>query len=149
VVGDNPGVYEKVAQTEWWPFIPAVGVVVGACLAVVFILTTVMAVKRESPVSWAAASGLITILVLGFSTFGCVVALSQYEERDRQHHDLYVTQVADWVSGKIGGQVTISDTARLLNGESLTAVVGGRPSILYIKQDRPNHLLQLLVNEAA
>ena len=146
MLGDNPGVYANVAQTEWWPFIPAIGVVVGVCLVVMFITATVMAMKRESPVSWAAASGLIATVVLGFSIFGCVVAASQYEERDRQHHDLYVAQVAEWVSDEIGGSLVASDAARLLNGESLTALVDGKPDVLYSEQDRSHDFLQLVLN---
>jgi hypothetical protein len=149
VVGDNPGVYEPAAQTEWWPFLPAAGVVVGVCLAVMFVVTIVMALKRQLPASWVWVSGLSTIVIFGFSTFGCLIAVSQYEVREREHHDLYVARVADWVSDEIGGEVNVSDTARLLDGESLTAQIDGTPSILHIEQDRPADLLHLFVNQAA
>lgn len=145
MAGDNPGIYANVEQTEWWPFIPALGVLVGVCLAVTFILTTVMAIKREGSVCWAAVSGLIAMLMLCLSIFGCVVAASQYEHRERQHHEIYLTQVASWVSDEIDEDVTVSDAARLLGGESVTMLVGGKLSSLYILQDRSSHLLQLVV----
>ena len=146
VLGDNPGVYEKAAQTEWWPFIPAVGVVMGVCLVMIFITTTVMAMKRQCPVLWTAMSGLIATVILGLSIFGCAVAASRYEERDREHHDLYLAQVSEWVSGEIGGSLAASDAAELLDGESLTVLIDGEPVTLYLKQERSQGVLRLVVS---
>ncbi len=145
MVGDNPGIYVNAEQTEWWPFIPALGVVVGVCFLALFILTVRMAAKREGPVLWAAASGVIAVAMLGFSILGCSAAVDQYEQLDRQHHELYVAQVAEWVSEEIGGQVTVRDSARLLAGESVTTQVDGKSSVITIVQDRPHRLLQLVV----
>src|SRR5690606_36885977 len=97
-LGDNPGIYELVAQTQWWPFIPAVGVAVGVCLVVVFVVTTIMALKREASPSWAAASGVVAAVVLGVSVIGCVVAAAQYDDRDQQHRARYVAAVTEWLS---------------------------------------------------
>ena len=146
MVSDNPGIYVNVEQTEWWPFIPAVGVVVGVCLLALFILTTCMVAKREGSVLWPAASGLLAAVVLGASIFGCAVAVSQYEQLDRQHHLLYVAEVADWVGDETGGSVTVAESARLLAGESVTTSIDEKSTVITIVQDRPRHILRLVVS---
>lgn len=143
--GDNPGVYDHVEQTAWWPFIPALGLIVGVSLLVIFVLTAVMAMKRDGSGLWAAASGLLAIVILGSSIVGCAAAASQYEQLDRANHDRYVAEVARWVSDEVGAEIAASDAARLLDGEALTASIGGELSDLSIEQDRHNDLLKLVV----
>lgn len=121
------------------------GVAVGVCLVVVFVVTTVMALKREASPSWAAASGVVAAVVLGVSVIGCVVAAAQYDDRDQQHRDRYVAAVTEWLSDELGGSFTASDATRLLSGHSITTLINGKSCGLSIEQDRSHRRLHLLV----
>lgn len=100
-MAENPGLYEPYVQTEAWPFLPALGLVVAAILFVAFLAVLVLAAKREAPAGYPLVAGGLTALVAIPSVIGVIAASSEFAINEAMHWDSYVDVVSTWISEEI------------------------------------------------
>ena len=146
---DNPGVYEPFTQTEAWPFIPALGLVISIGLVAVFVLYLVGLRERVFPVWQPVVVGLLAVAVSATSVSGLVAASDQWAARDAEKYAQYETDVRDWITASasvgVSTSVTVSteQTRDLLARQTVTLPSTSGPVVLLLTSDRSDSVLVL------
>ncbi|MBG6056428.1 hypothetical protein IWX81_002865 [Salinibacterium sp. CAN_S4] len=116
---ENPGIYEAYRQTEAWPFLPFLGVLLCAGM-IVFTLLLVMAAHAGAQPKWrAVVCGLATVIVGCASVYGLTVASAQWVARDEAKHTVYIASVREWITDQISVPVGNEETVQLLEGKTV------------------------------
>ena len=146
---DNPGVYEPFTQTEAWPFIPALGLVISIGLVAVFVLYLVGLRERVFPVWQPVVVGLLAVVVSATSVWGLAAASDQWAARDAEKYAQYETDVRDWITASasvgVSTSVTVSteQTRDLLARQTVTLPSTSGPVVLLLTSDRRDGVLVL------
>jgi len=136
-VMDNPGIYHPHVQDSLWPFVPAVGVLAAFGLIVLFAIVLIGSRERKKLRPVAAVVGIAAVLIGWASAIGVTASAADWESKDVADHEVYVSEVRQWLSVELEVDLSRKLVERLLTGRTITI----HGETITLENDRPHDRL--------
>ena len=139
----NPGQFHEYAQTDPWPFLAGLGLLVafGLLLCVPFFARG--AHRRDLPWRWSVMAALAGAALAVVSATALTAVSQQWSARNDAARSEYVDSVDAWVEEQLGVAVTPEQVETLLSGRRVSLLVDESWSTVRLSRDASTDTLTL------